>query len=78
MIFYWKKKGMISNFGADYDIYLIWFRFIYNYGLPGKMKEEDEGITRRTRGLLAGMDEKEKEGITLKLFCFKIIEAFSW
>ena len=36
--------------------------------LPGRMQEEDKGITRRTRDLPAGMDEEDDEGIALKLF----------
>ena len=40
------------------------------------MEEEDEGITRRIRGLPMGMDEENEEGITLNIYFFKN-ETFS-
>jgi len=40
------------------------------------MEEKDKGVMRRMRGSPTGMDEKDEEGITLKLF-LKKIKAFS-
>ena len=40
------------------------------------MEEDDEDITRRMRGLPTGIDEEDKEGITLKLFFLKKLRHF--
>ena len=37
-------------------------------GSPCEMEEEDEGITRRTRRSPMGIDEEDKEEITLNIF----------